>query len=118
MAFDQGDAKFTGNAFVLAIEEVGTQIQRPTFAQPVTITIHYSDQGPNGLLAEESYQLMQDVAGRWQALPLEKQVNVNRNVNRAARNPAENTFAIAMHAPGRYALFGKAHAAYLPWITQ
>ena len=57
---------------------------------------------------------MLDVAARWQALSLEEQVNVNR----AARNPAENTFAIAMHAPGRYALFGKAHAAYLPWITQ
>jgi len=70
------------------------------------------------LLAEESYQLMLDVAGRWQALALEEQVNVNRNVNRVARNPAENTFSVAVHAPGRYALFGRAHAAYLLWITQ
>ncbi len=112
MAFDQGDDRFTGNAFALEMEAVNPQAQKPTLAQPVTITIHYSDQGANGLLAEDSYRLLTEVDGSWQALPAAAQAN------RVARHRAENSFSVAVNAPGRYALFGKAHAAYLPWIAQ
>lgn len=61
IAFDQDDARFTGNGFALRIVDSATQGEKLAFDQPVTVTIHYSDQGANALLDENSYQLMTEV---------------------------------------------------------
>jgi hypothetical protein len=112
MAFAQGDVTFTGNAFALQVTEVATALEKPTFLQPVTVTIHYSDRRANTLLDESSYQLMMAVNDRWQTLPDEGQAG------QVERNIAENSLTVTLRATGQYALFGTGHSAYLPLVAQ
>lgn len=112
MAFDQDDIKFTGNAFALQVGKSATQVEKLTFEQPVTVTIHYSDQGANALLDESSYQLMLEVNSKWQPLPDAEQAQG------IVRKLAGNSLAVSVRATGRYALFGKTHSTYLPLVAQ
>jgi hypothetical protein len=91
---------------------VATALEKPTFLQPVTVTIHYSDRRANTLLDESSYQLMMAVNDRWQTLPDEGQAG------QVERNIAENSLTVTLRATGQYALFGTGHSAYLPLVAQ
>lgn len=112
IAFDQAERQFTGNAFALALVDANSGQPIDTLAQPITLTIHYSDQGHNATLDERSFQLMTEVAGTWQPSP---------DAPPAApmiRDLANNAITVALPKPGRYALFGSPNRFYLPFIAQ
>jgi hypothetical protein len=111
MAFDQDELHFTGNAFALQIDEPAEPLN-PGFAQPVVVTIHYSDQGANAVLAEKNFQLLTEIEGRWQPVITAAQLNVPR------RNLADNRITVEIQTSGRYALFSKADILYFPLIQQ
>lgn len=112
MAFDQTERQFTGNAFALALADASSGQPIDTLAQPITLTIHYSDQGRNATLDERSFQLMIEVAGAWQALP------AATGADPITRDLANNAITVALTKPGRYAMFGITNQFYLPFIAQ
>ena len=112
MAFDQTKRQFTGNAFALGLADASNGQPIDTLAQPITLTIHYSDQGRNATLDERSFQLMIEVAGAWQALP------AATGADPITRDLANNAITVALTKPGRYAMFGIANQFYLPFIAQ
>ena len=112
MAFDQGDARFTGNAFALTVTDVDSGAQTPALTKPITVTIQYSTQGANAVLSTRSLQLMQEINGEWRVIP-EKAASSQRRDNRL-----HNTVTIALHEAGRYALFGRTNTFYLPLVAQ
>jgi hypothetical protein len=112
MAFDQGDVRFTGNAFVLTVTDMGSGEQVPTLSHPITVTIQYSTQGVNAILSARSLQLWQEINGEWRPIP--EQVASSQGKD----NRVQNTFTIALRETGRYALFGRTNTFYLPLATQ
>lgn len=109
MAFDQPNARFTGNAFALALTHANSETPLATPPQPITVTIHYSEQGGNAALDESTFQLMTEVAGQWHAIAAPV------GATPVTGNSAHNVVTIALSQPGRYALFGTPNWFYLPF---
>lgn len=112
MAFDQMDLHFTGNAFALALADGASGAPLDALAQPITLTVHYSDQGHNAALDERSFQLMIEVADVWQAIP------ATPAAAPVIRDLGNNAITVALPKPGRYALFGTTNRFYLPLFVQ
>lgn len=102
-----GTFAFAGNGFVLEVTSLSSGEPITTFAQPLTVTIDYTE-GELDLVDENTLELMYWDGSTWST----------DGITIVERDTANNQLVIQIEHLTAFALFGQRHYVYLPLILR